>query len=143
LLGARSAAIEPEVGDIPGPELEKGCRAIAPKQTTTYVISATGIDGRVVKKQLVVEVRVPVVQIVEFVTRSAIIRTGQTAQLCWTVANARSVRIDPEPGELSRFEMAHGCREVAPRQTTTYILTAEGVDGRSITAKVLVAVALR
>jgi hypothetical protein len=143
LLGARSAVIEPDIGDIPAGELEKGCRTVAPKQTTTYVISATAADGRVVKKQLIVEVRVLAVQIIEFVARSAIIRPGETTQLCWTVANARSVRIEPEVGSLSRFEMGRGCREVAPRQTTTYFLTAEGADGRTVTAKVLVAVALR
>ncbi len=143
LFNARSARLDPGIGDLPPSELEKGCRAISPRQTTTYTLTVVGRDGRTVTRQLTVDVRVVEVQIREFVVRTAVIRPGDTTQLCWVVVNARSVRIDPEPGELGRQELEKGCREISPRQTTRYFMTAVGPDGRTVTQSVLVVVALR
>ncbi len=139
LFNARSARLDP-IGDLAPSELEKGCRTISPRQTTTYTLTVVGRDGRTVTKQLTVDVRMVEVQIRDFNAKSGIVRLGDTTQLCWVVVNARSLRIDPELGELSRNELERGCRDISPRETTRYIMTAVGPDGRRVTRTVLVVV---
>jgi hypothetical protein len=140
LFNARSARLDP-IGDVSPAELEKGCRTISPRETTTYTLTVVGRDGRTVTKQLTVDVRVVEVQIREFSAKNSIVRFGESTQLCWVVVNARTLRIDPEPGDLNRSELERGCRDISPRETTTYFLTAVGPDGRQVTRRVLVVVA--
>jgi hypothetical protein len=140
LFNARSARLDP-IGDVSPAELEKGCRTITPRETTTYTLTVVGRDGRTVTKQLTVDVRVVEVQIREFSAKNSIVRFGESTQLCWVVVNARTLRIDPEPGDLNRSELERGCRDISPRETTTYFLTAVGPDGRQVTRRVLVVVA--
>jgi hypothetical protein len=142
-FNARSVRIEPDVGDVPAAEVEKGCRTVAPRQTTTYTITVTGSDGKAARKQVTVEVRLLEVQIVSFITRKPLLAPGESTQVCWVVANARSLRLDPDFGELTRGELERGCREVSPRNTTTYFLIAVGRDGKTVTQTLLVAVRLR
>jgi hypothetical protein len=142
-FNARSVRIEPDVGDVPAAEVEKGCRTVSPKQTTTYTIAVSGADGKIARKQLTIEVRLLEVQIVSFTVRKPLLAPGESTQVCWVVANARSVRLEPDFGDLTRGELERGCREVSPRNTTTYFLTAVGRDGKTVTQTLLVAVRLR
>jgi hypothetical protein len=142
-FNAQSGRIDPDIGDLPPAEVEKGCRTISPRQTTTYTITVAGRDGRSVRKQVTVEVLVLEVQILAFSVRKSFLAPGETTQICWSVANARSVRLDPDFGELARSEVDKGCRDIAPRTTTTYFLIATGRDGKTVTRTLVVAVRLR
>lgn len=60
----------------------------------------------------------------------AAVRPGETAHICYGIVDAKSVKIDP-PVEQLKPSYLH-CFEVAPKQTTTYTITAE--DGAGHTA---------
>ena len=63
---------------------------------------------------------------------------GDKAQLCYGVANAKSVRISPslEPVEPS----ANRCMDIVPDHTTHYTILAEGFDGNVVTRVVTLVV---
>jgi hypothetical protein len=66
------------------------------------------------------------------------IRRGGTAQLCYGVSNAKTVRIEPEAG--SAWPSYSRCLTVTPEKDTTYTLTAEDSQGNTKTATVFVTV---
>jgi NB-ARC domain-containing protein len=63
---------------------------------------------------------------------------GGSVRLCYEVANGTRVRIDPEIGDVAA--VGQDCISAAPRETTTYRLTAEGADGTTVSETVLVPV---
>jgi len=66
------------------------------------------------------------VRILRFYASVGAVTPGETAQLCYSVENARSVRISP----MQRVLPAQGrCLDVEPEHTTHYTLLAEGFDG--------------
>ena len=70
------------------------------------------------------------VKIVQFYSREGTLLEGSTTVLCYGLANARSVRIDPPvEGVAVSFNR---CVEVAPEHDTRYTLTAEGNDGKVV-----------
>jgi hypothetical protein len=66
------------------------------------------------------------------------VRRGQTAQVCFGVANAKSVALEPQPSPV--WPSHSLCVDVKPAKTTTYTLTATAADGKSLTQQVTVAV---
>jgi hypothetical protein len=66
------------------------------------------------------------------------VRRGQTAQVCFGVANAKSVALDPQSSPV--WPSHNLCVDVKPAKTTTYTLTATAADGKSLTQQVTVAV---
>jgi hypothetical protein len=77
-------------------------------------------------------------EILAFYATPPAIRRGETAQLCYGVSNAASVRLDP-PVEALRPSYSR-CVDVSPRKDTTYTLTAGDAQGQSKTATVLLRV---
>jgi hypothetical protein len=78
------------------------------------------------------------VRILRFYATVGSIAPGQSAQLCYSVENAKSIRIAPA---VDRAYPSFGrCVEIHPEHTTHYTLQAEGFDGtiatRSITLPV-------
>lgn len=77
-------------------------------------------------------------EILTFYATGTAIRPGESAQLCYGVSNAASVRIDPPveslPPSYSR------CLDVSPRKTTTYTLTAVDARGNTKTATAVIRV---
>jgi hypothetical protein len=66
------------------------------------------------------------------------VQRGETAQICYGVANAKSVTLEPQS---NRVWPSHSlCVDVKPLKTTTYTLTATGPDGKSVTRQVTVLV---
>jgi hypothetical protein len=63
---------------------------------------------------------------------------GEKALVCYGVENARSVWLEPPRKELSAA--LSRCVEVSPEADTTYVLTAEGADGKSVTRELKIAV---
>ena len=70
------------------------------------------------------------VKIVQFYSREGTMFEGSTTVLCYGVANARSVRIEPPVEGVS--VSFNRCVEVAPERDTRYTLTAEGNDGHTV-----------
>ena len=59
----------------------------------------------------------------------AIIRHGESAQLCYDVANAKTVTLDPPAGEV--WPSTNRCLDISPKKTTTYTLTIADSLGKS------------
>ena len=78
------------------------------------------------------------VRITQFYTNVSSVARGDRALLCYGVENAKTVRLEPPPQELSAA-LAR-CVEVTPAATTTYTLTAEGADGKTATRSLTVPV---
>ena len=66
------------------------------------------------------------------------IRRGQTAQVCFGVANAKSVTLEPQSSPV--WPSHSLCVDVKPSKTMTYTLTATAADGKSLSQQVTVAV---
>jgi hypothetical protein len=71
-------------------------------------------------------------RILHFYADAAEAAPGRDAALCYGVLNAKSVRIEPVPGEVS--PSLSRCISVAPVRTTTYTLHAEGDGGERVSA---------
>lgn len=78
------------------------------------------------------------VRITHFYASASDLAAGEKATLCYGVANARSVRIEPRVAEIE--PAANRCLEIAPRADTRYTLTAEGADGRRVMESFLIEV---
>jgi hypothetical protein len=63
------------------------------------------------------------------------IRHGEKTQLCYDVANAKTVTIDP-PADGEVWPSHNRCVDVTPKKTTTYTLTIVGASGNSTTQSV-------
>ena len=66
------------------------------------------------------------------------IRRGETAQVCYGVANAKTVTLEPQANPV--WPSHDLCVSVSPTKTTTYTLTATASDGKSVSQQVTVAV---
>src|ERR1017187_1216669 len=77
-------------------------------------------------------------RITQFYTTKALVSRGDTALVCYGVENATAVWLEPPRQELSAG-LAR-CVEISPLVDTTYKLTAEGIDGKTVTAELKVSV---
>ena len=66
------------------------------------------------------------------------IRRGETAQVCFGVANAKLVTLEPQTNPV--WPSHSLCVDVKPKKTTTYTLTATSADGKTVAQQVTVAV---
>jgi len=66
------------------------------------------------------------------------IRRGETAQLCYSVSNAKTVKIEPPVGEV--WPSMSRCLEVQPEKNTEYTITIEDAARRTDTAKATIKV---
>jgi len=78
------------------------------------------------------------VKILQFYARDGAILEDQSTVICYGVLNAKAVRIEP-PVEGIRPALAN-CVTVQPEHDTHYTLTAEGNDGKTVTAAFTLAV---
>lgn len=62
------------------------------------------------------------------------IHPGETAQLCYDVANAKSVTLDPPAGAV--WPSHSRCLDLSPRKTTTYTLTIKDAAGNTVSQSV-------
>ncbi len=63
---------------------------------------------------------------------------GETVQLCYGVANAKTVTLEPQPNEV--WPSYARCVTVSPAKTTTYTLTVTDVSGNTKTQSLQVQV---
>jgi hypothetical protein len=78
------------------------------------------------------------VRILQFRASVGALMVGEKAQLCYGVANARSVRIAPMAVPV--YPSSNRCLEIGPRHTTHYTLMAIGWDGSVATRSLTLAV---
>lgn len=116
---ADTITIEPGIGAVePG-----GSIAVAPAETTTYTLHASGPYGRTARQiTLRVTTEAPAVTLN---ATPATITAGQSATLTWEAANATEVIIEPGIGPVA----PRGSVTVAPLHTTAYTITASGPGG--------------
>jgi hypothetical protein len=62
------------------------------------------------------------------------IRRGETAQLCYDVANAKTVSLDPPEAEV--WPSHSRCVNLSPKKTTTYTLTIADAVGQKTSQSV-------
>jgi hypothetical protein len=63
-----------------------------------------------------------------------LIHRGEKAQLCYDVANAKTVTLDPPEGKV--WPSHSRCVDLAPPKTTTYTLTISDASGKTATESV-------
>lgn len=66
----------------------------------------------------------------------SVIRRGESAQICYDVANAKNVSLDPPVAQV--WPSHTRCFEVSPKRTTTYTLTITDATGKTATKTVQV-----
>ena len=66
------------------------------------------------------------------------VKRGETAQICYGVANAKTVTLEPQTNKV--WPSHNRCVDVQPTKTTTYTLTATGADGKSVSQQVAIQV---
>jgi len=66
------------------------------------------------------------------------IRRGESVQLCYGVANAKTVTLEPQPNAV--WPSYARCVSVSPARTTTYTLTISDASGNTKTQSLQVAV---
>jgi len=78
------------------------------------------------------------VKISGFVVRPPVIRRGQETLFCYGVLNAKVVRLEP-PIDSVHPALSY-CFDASPTKTTTFTLTAEDGQGKSVQQSVTVTV---
>ena len=64
----------------------------------------------------------------------AAIHPGESAQLCYDVANAKTVTLDPPAGDV--WPSHSRCLNISPRKTTTYTLAIANAAGNRVSQTV-------
>lgn len=117
------------------PNSDENCFDDSPRQSITYVLTATGEDGQTERREVRVEVdRVitPPVKILRFAIEVSHFPAAFILQVCYTLENAQSARIDQDIGELTN--LTSDCLPLKSRKSATYTLTATGADGTTVQA---------
>jgi hypothetical protein len=65
--------------------------------------------------------------ILSFYASPTVIRRGESAQLCYGVSNAKSVKLEPQPRPV--WPSAAHCVDVSPTKSMTYTLTIVDAAG--------------
>ncbi len=65
--------------------------------------------------------------ILSFYASPTVIRRGESAQLCYGVSNAKSVKLEPQPQPV--WPSAAHCVDVSPTKSMTYTLTIADAAG--------------
>ena len=76
--------------------------------------------------------------ILSFYASPTMIRRGESAQLCYGVANAKSVKLEPQAQPV--WPSVVHCVDVTPNKSMTYTLTIEDSAGKTLSQDVEVKV---
>lgn len=77
-------------------------------------------------------------EILAFYANPPSITRGDSADLCYSVSNAKSVTLEPQSSKV--WPSYEHCVSVSPRRTTTYMLTATDAAGQTKSAAITVEV---
>ena len=78
------------------------------------------------------------VRILQFYAREGSVTEGNKSAICYSVVNAKSVRLEPPVQGV--FPSFNRCVEIAPARDTRYTLIAEGADGRMVSESFILGV---
>jgi len=124
---AKSVRMEPAV-EVLYPALAH-CFWVEPRQDTTYKLIAEGMDGRQATESFTVQVKPAPPSILFIAVSDKEIRRGEPVTMCYGVAHANSVRL--EPLRLSLPPSPKNCSRFYPPATLKYTLIASGVEGQT------------
>jgi len=102
------------------------------------------IEQRTVEKRLALDAQIVEsmggkrLEIQSFYAAPGHIRKGDTSQLCYGVANAKKVTLDPPAGAV--WPSLTRCLDVSPEKTTEYTLTIEDEKGNRKTETITLSV---
>jgi hypothetical protein len=108
-----------------GPQPLNGSTSVVPITTTTYTLTAVGPGGTSTAQATVAVIQLATIT---FSANPPVIQSGGSTTLAWNVIGADSVTIDQGVGLVA----AIGTRQVSPKQTTIYRLTATNAGGNAI-----------
>ena len=111
------------------------CFEIAPKQKTTYTLTAYGDDGSRDTKTVEVEVGAAPPRLYDLSVNATQVHAGERVMVCFKVANVKEVKASP--GKLDRRV---NCVMDNPKKTTTYRIVAYGGDQQEDSGTVTVQV---
>ena len=123
---ARSAWLSPPKRDL-SPALAR-CIEVEPGGPAIYTLTAEGVDGKTVTKDLALGRGAARAHIVNIDISAAEVNPGDLVNICYKVENAQSITVEPIHFKAT---INHGCFTDQPRKTTTYVVTATGADGDS------------
>jgi hypothetical protein len=78
-------------------------------------------------------------EILQFYAYPSIVARGQSTDMCYSVSNAKSVKLDPPAVEVWPSQMR--CIDIKPEKTTDYTLTIFDDAGKSKTQTITITVA--
>jgi hypothetical protein len=130
---ARAVWLSPPRRQVPA--AYSRCVEVTPAATTTYTLTAEGLDGVTAIRRVAVAVGAappagPRARIVDVTVSALSVSAGQPVSICYTVENSTEVRI--EPIHFSGGAYSKSCAVDQPRQTTTYVVTAKGGAGHDV-----------
>jgi len=128
-----SATINQSIGNVNVPS---GSYTVYPAQTTTYTLTAYGSNGGSVSQSKTVTVQQNNCSITNFTANPNSITSGSSSTLTWNTTNCTSVTIS----NLGYSVPVSGSQPVYPTYTTTYVLTAVGSNGGSVSQSQTVSV---
>ncbi len=122
--GVENAAridMDPRVEDLlPSPER---CIDIAPRQATTYTLTAYSADGNKVSKSLDVRVGNPPPSLSELSATPTEVKRGTQVVVCFKAENARDIKVSK-----GKLMPGKNCLTDRPKKTTAYKITVFGAD---------------
>lgn len=122
---ATSVRIEPPVENL-SPAMNR-CFFVDPQEDTTYQLVAEGPDGARASESFRVHVKPAAAFIAMFTTSERQIPRGEAVTLCYGVAHARAVRMEPNGWQLP--PSGKNCTRFYPKASGTFTLIATGDGG--------------
>lgn len=124
-------------------ENNTGSCTVAPTQTTTYVLKASGEDGTESTAEVTVTVRKQEPEILSFMADKKRIDpgSGEKATLSWTTVKAQSLELTGNGERIPvSSEAGAGSVQVSPTETTVYLLTLTAADGTKKSKSLIISV---
>ena len=134
VLNATKASINNGVGNATPLAGDNTFKTVIPTATTTYTMTAVGANGTTATCQTTVTVT-PRIPFCELGATPDTIQVGEGSSLWWHTENTTSANINNGIGNATPLTGTGTFKWVTPTATTTYTMTAKGVNGITTTCK--------
>jgi hypothetical protein len=115
------------------------CFTIAPKQTTTFTLTAEDRSAKTSSQSVTVTVIPPLPHFTDLSISSKEVTPGESVTFCFKASNAVAVRGGPGSFRLGG-STTNDCLVDHPKKTTSYRIVIEGAGGQTDDAKITVTV---
>jgi len=122
---AKSVRMEPPVEEL-RPALTR-CVSVEPHANMRYRLIAEGLDGGLAEASFEVRVKPALPYILFFAVSHKEIQRGDAVTMCYGVAHANSVELQPIGWQLA--PIASNCARFYPKISHNYTLVAHGTEG--------------